>query len=308
MKEILLCDLPSIYRDNFRVRAFIFGNGKKSVCIVGSTRGNEFQQQYIASRVVKKLKEIESNGQINDGYQIVVIPSANPYSLNISKKFGTIDNSDMNRLFPGNPNGSTAEQINNIIFEFSKDYEYGIHLPSYYMIGSFLPHVRIIKTELEYDEVAKDFMMPYVSIQSPKPFEKSSLNYNWQKAGVKAFSLYSSQTEGVDKNSAHLILRSILLFLRNRSIINTQILGGYESEFIDENNRIISVKTPQAGFFVPKVKVGFEIEKGDLLAEIHDPYTDEISAKIIAPVSGIVYFMYSKPLTYGHTAIIKLII
>lgn len=308
MKEILLCDMSALYRDNFRVKGFVFGSGKKSICIVGSTRGNEFQQQFIASRVVKKLKELESNGQINEGFEILVIPSCNPYSLNTNKKFWSIDNSDMNRLFPGRAGGTTTEQIDSAIFEYTKNYEYAIHLPSYYMTGSFLPHVRIIKTELDYTDIAKDFMMPYISIQSPKPFEKCTLNYNWQKEGVKAFSLYSSQTEGVDRNSAHLVLRSILLFLKNRGIINTEILGGYESEFVDEENRIISVKTPQAGFFVSKVKVGFEVEKGDLLAEIHNPYTDEISAEIFAPVNGVVFFMHSKPFTYGHTAVIKLII
>ena len=56
------------------------------------------------------------------------------------------------------------------------------------------------------------------------------------------------------------------------------------------------------------MKVGFEVEKGDLLAEIHNPYTDEVTAQIKSPSCGVVYFMHSTPMTYGHTAVIKLII
>lgn len=308
MKEMEFCNMQALYRDNFRVRGFSFGSGKKSVCIVGPMRGNEYQQQFIVSRVVHRLKEIEASGEINDGFEILVIPCCNPYSINTRKKFWSIDNTDINRIFHGTGAGSTTEIIANAVFNVTKEYEYGIHLPSYYMPGSFLPHVKILRTEFEYTEIAKDFMMPYISTCMPKTFEKSTLNYNWQLAGIKAFSIYSSQTESVDRNSAHLVLRSILLFLRNQGIIKTEILGGYESEIIEEDKRVVPIKTPQAGFFVPKVKIGLEVEKGDLLAEIHNPYTDEVSAQVIAPVAGVVFFMHHTPLTYGQSTVFKLII
>ena len=56
------------------------------------------------------------------------------------------------------------------------------------------------------------------------------------------------------------------------------------------------------------IKVGFEVEKGDLLAEIHDPYTDEVISELRSPVDGVVFFMHSAPMTYSQTAVFKLII
>ena len=308
MREISLCKMGGLYRDDFDVKGFVFGSGKKSVCIVGPTRGNEYQQQFIASRIVKRLKELEAAGEINEGYEIMVVPSANPYSMNIKKKFWSIDSTDMNRMFPGRLDGVTTELIAKNVYDATKDFEYGIQFASLITAGSFLPHVRIFKSSLEYSESAIDFMMPYVVISEPHPDEKRTLNYSWQQSGVKAFSIYSTSTEEIDRNSAHLVLRSVLLFMKNRGIIKTEILGGYESEVLAENKDIISVRTPSAGFFVSKVRVGFEVSKGDLLAEIHDPYTDEIISEIIAPVSGVVFFMHSTPMTYSHTAVLKLIV
>lgn len=309
MREITICDMPSLYRDNFRVRGFVFGSGKKSVSIVGTFRGNEFQQQFIASRLVKRLQQLEAAGELNEGYEILVIPSANTYSMNTKKKFWSIDNTDMNRVFPGREDGSTPEIVANAVFNKTKEYEYGIHFASYYMVGSFLPHVRMMKSDLEYADKARDFMMPYIAIRDPRSYEKKTLNYAWQEAGVKAFSLYSSQTDGIDRNSAHLVLRSVLLFLKNQGIINTEILGGYTtSEVLEEEKRIVPVRTPQAGFFVPMVKVGFEVAKGDVLAEIHDPYTDDVISEIKSPSDGVVFFMHSAPMTYSHSAVFKLII
>lgn len=54
---------------------------EKSVCIVGTMRGNEVQQ------LVKKMKQLEAEGRITPGHKILIIPSCNPYSMNIQKRF-----------------------------------------------------------------------------------------------------------------------------------------------------------------------------------------------------------------------------
>ena len=36
MKETIIYSFKGLYRDDFRVRGYEFGNGEKSVCILGS--------------------------------------------------------------------------------------------------------------------------------------------------------------------------------------------------------------------------------------------------------------------------------
>ena len=55
MEKKTIYEIKSLYRDNFRVTGYVFGSGKQSVCIVGNTRGNEIQQLYICSQLVKSL-------------------------------------------------------------------------------------------------------------------------------------------------------------------------------------------------------------------------------------------------------------
>ena len=59
MKKEIIFENKALYRDNFRVTGFRFGEGKKSACIVGSIRGNEVQQLYTCSQLVQALKELE---------------------------------------------------------------------------------------------------------------------------------------------------------------------------------------------------------------------------------------------------------
>ncbi|MCC8098083.1 MAG: succinylglutamate desuccinylase/aspartoacylase family protein [Eubacterium sp.] len=106
MRRNIIFELKSPYRDNMRITAFEFGSYndpgcENSLAILGSTRGNEFQQLYSTSRIVEALRILESEGQIEKGKKIVVIPTANNYSFNLHKRFWSLDNTDINRMFPG---------------------------------------------------------------------------------------------------------------------------------------------------------------------------------------------------------------
>lgn len=162
MKKKIVYEIKSLYRDHFRVTGYEFGEGKKSVCIVGNTRGNEVQQLYVCSQLVKRLKKMEEEGKIKSGHRILVIPSINPYSMNIQKRFWTTDNTDINRMFPGYDLGETTQRIAAGVFEVVKEYEYGMQLASFYMPGKFTPHIRMMKAGFENTELAKKFGMPYV--------------------------------------------------------------------------------------------------------------------------------------------------
>jgi predicted deacylase len=117
MKKELLFDLKSPYRSNFQIHGFRFGEGKKTVAIVGAMRGDEVQQQFICSQLVKNLIEIEEEGLIRKGHEILVIPSVNHYSMNINKRFWVMDNTDINRMFPGYDKGETTQRIAAALFD-----------------------------------------------------------------------------------------------------------------------------------------------------------------------------------------------
>ena len=79
--------LKSTYRDDFRIDGYRFGKGEKTCCIVGALRGNEVQQLYVCSQIIKALSNLEKKGNITYNHEIMVIPSLNPFSMNIQRRF-----------------------------------------------------------------------------------------------------------------------------------------------------------------------------------------------------------------------------
>lgn len=306
MNKRVIYEMVGLYRDNFQIIGYEFGEGEKSVCIVGSSRGNEVQQIYCCSKLVKKFRQLEAEGRIREGHKILIIPSLNPYSMNIQKRFWPTDNTDINRMFPGYDLGETTQRIADGVFREISEYQFGIQFTSFYMPGNFVPHVRLMDEGYSRIETAMQFGLPYVVKRKVRPYDTATLNYNWQVWNTEAFSLYTTATEQIDPNGAGQAVLSVMNFLSAQNIIRYQVPVLAESKVVTDTE-LVSVRTSESGVFEPLVKAGEEVKTGQPLANIIHPYESELIETLYAPVDGKIFFIHNAPLTYANTAVIKIV-
>ncbi len=307
MVEKTIFSLESVYREPLEIKAFCFGDmSQKTICIMGAMRGNEVQQIFVCAKLVQQLKKLEINGCIAKNMGIMVIPCANYYSMNIGKRFWAMDNTDINRMFPGYALGETTQRIADGLFAEIQGFAYGIQLASFYQPGRFLTHVKHMKTEFTTDEGLSDFGLPYALIRIPKPYDTTTLNYNWQLWNTKAYSLFTHSTDDMREESADSAVNAILRFMKNRNIINYPIHSGYVTSIINESD-IIQVRASCGGICRIKTKIGAVVEEGQVLAEILNPFTCDILCEIKAPAKTTVFFHFASPLVVEGTVIFKLI-
>ncbi|MCM1192045.1 MAG: M14 family metallopeptidase [Butyrivibrio sp.] len=306
MNKRIIYELKGIYRDTFRVTGYEFGSGENEVCIVGSSRGNEVQQVYCCSQLVKKMKQLEDEGRIAEGHKILIIPSINPYSMNIQKRFWSTDNTDINRMFPGYDMGETTQRIADGVFREISEYRFGIQFTSFYMPGDFVPHVRLMDEGFSDPETARLFGLPYVIIRRVRPYDTTTLNYNWQVWNTQAFSMYTSTTSRIDRDSAGQAVLAVMNFLSGLGMLKYSIPDKLHSKIVHDDELIL-IKTAKSGIFDPMVKAGEEVRTGQPLANILDPYEGDVLETLYAPFNRVVFFVHNEPLTYANTAVIKLI-
>lgn len=306
MDKKLLFEMESLHRDSFRVTGFEFGHGEKSACIIGAMRGNEVQQLFICSQIVKKLNELEKEGHILPGKSVMVVPCCNSFSMNVGKRFWPSDNTDINRMYPGYNLGETTQRIAAGIFEQIKDYKIGIQFASNYIPGKFLPHVKMMHTGFEDLHMACDFDFPYVVVRMPKPYDTTTLNYNWQVWETKAFSLYTASTEYIDKETAAMAVEAVLAFLAKQKIIEYNHKDIYDTKVIRERE-LVNVKADVSGIFVPEKGHNDVVSEGDVLANVIDPYEGKIIKEIKSPCNGIIFFVQDKPLLLANALVYRII-
>ena len=306
MKKKILFSLRSPYREQLNITGFCFGHGKKAAAIIGAMRGNEVQQMYVCSRIVQELKKLESDGKISEDSEILVVPCVNYYSMNIGKRFWAMDNTDINRMFPGYDMGETTQRIADGLFKEIKEYEYGIQLASFYQPGNFLPHVKIMDTGFTDPELMQDFGLQFGIIRKPRPYDTTTLNYNWQIWETKAFSVYANATDEIDETAAEEVVYAILRFLDKQGKISVNTPPGYMTKIIDES-KTKQIRSEAGGIFRSLIEIGRRVDHGDLLGIIKDPFDGEIVSEIRSPVSGTVYFEYHAPLINSNTVCFKII-
>jgi len=306
MYKETLYTVKSPFRGEMNILGYRFGKGDKAACIVGPTRGNEVQQLYICSQIIKTLSRLEKTGAIVNNKEIMVIPSINHYSINIEKRFWAMDNTDINRMFPGQEDGDTTKRIAAGIFEAVKGYGYGIQFASFHTPGDFIPHVRMMETGYQNISLANLFGLPYVVTRKPQPIDTGTLNYSWQMNGSSAFSVYTSATDRIDERSAKQAVSSVLRFLTRMGIIKYNCHNGFIATTLEEES-LMSVRVNVSGIYRRFKDPGDEVAFGDILAEVVDPIEGEVISQIIAPSDGIIFFAHAKPLVIENCIVYKMI-
>lgn len=306
MKRETLYTLETPYRQDFSIEGFRFGRGEKACAIVGGVRGNEIQQMYVCAQLVQALARLEKQGAISAGQEILVVPCINHFSMNVGSRFWAMDKTDINRMFPGYDQGETTQRIAAALFTAVQGYRYGIHFASFYLPGDFVPHVRIMETGYQTASLGNLFGLPYVVMRSPQPIDTTTLNYNWQIWETNAFSVYTKETDCIDEGSARQAVSAVLRFLSRAGVLKYPCHSGYLAAVVQETE-MTNLLTPAGGLFRRFKHPGQDVEYGEPLGEILDPFTCEVRGQVVSPTSGVVFFAMKKPLVTQHEVAFKLI-
>ena len=301
MRRTTLYRLDVPYRESMRVEGFEFGSGTGPITcsVVGSTRGDEVQQSYVAARIVGRLAELEEHDRLAPDVRILVVPCANPLSMNVGSRFWPADGTDVNRHFPGAPHGITTERVAAGIFSAVRDSTYGIQLASFNQQGDFVPHVRVMRTNELSEEslsMAADFRLPCVVARQPDTYDRGTLNYVWQDWDTHAFSLYSQTTDRIDHASANKVVSAVIRFLASRKVLRGHVAGGVDSMLLDEAQLVNVRTTDAAGYLESFVRPGEHVEHGQELGVVLDAFDAHVRERLVAPASGVVFFCRVKAL------------
>lgn len=227
---------------------------------------------------------------------------------------GGITPIDMNRICPGSEDGKIEEQIiskylNNILSK--ADYMVDLHgggnyrAPVFYSIGAPQKLGNSAKKSLEL-AIASGIQIVKTEWE---PLHHGYLTTYATEMGIPSFMIE------VGAHSDRYTRRDFYVDVMVRAITNTmKYLGMLEGPrdiplqpFLVKRNKVENVqylvKVSQlpirfGGLFKPKVMVGEKVEKGQLLAQILNPFWGEVLQNVIAPEDGICLSINAYPIIY----------
>ncbi|MCR4608424.1 MAG: succinylglutamate desuccinylase/aspartoacylase family protein [Eubacterium sp.] len=298
IETVTSVDLPideklMIKKNRIMPGEYVVSRNLKRISIVTGIHGDELEGQYVCYELQRRImNEYENLTGIVDVY-----PAMNPLGIDsITRGIPAFD-LDMNRLFPGNKDGNMTEYLAAGIMEdvAGSDIVYDIHASNIYLTE--IPQIRI-------NELHADTLVPLA--------EKSNVDFIW----VHGASTVLEATFAHSLNSIGTPVLVVEMGVGMRltreygdqlidGIFNTmKELGMWQGEVSEVRKPMIS-KNPEdvsylnasaSGLFVPEVRHGAFLSKGDLIGKIVDPLSGRILDEVRAPQGGRLFTIRDYPI------------
>jgi predicted deacylase len=266
--------------DGFRVVVeALRGTGPgPTLCVVAGIHGDELNGVAIARRVVDESNPTRLLGSL------VVVPIVNPHGfLNGSRYLP--DRRDLNRHFPGRSRGSAASRIAHDFFERVVrrcDGVIDLHTGSFNRTN--LPQIRADLGEVQNLRLAWGFGTEHV-VHSVG--EEGTLRRAAGEAGLAAVVYEAGEPLRFQPEKIELGVRGIRTLLESLGMLPGSATARRPQRHY---HRTQWVRADVSGIYIPTVKLGQRVERGQPLAQVTDPFSSRRS-EIHAPRDGRVLGM-----------------
>ncbi|HYE77301.1 MAG TPA: succinylglutamate desuccinylase/aspartoacylase family protein [bacterium] len=254
--------------------------------VVGITAGVHGDEVSGMETVLRFLAELDPHQVAGT---VVIAPVLNPTGYRHNQRNVFEDDTDLNRVFPGRKEGSTAEQVAFHLFEhLLRKLDFAIDIHDAGKLHSLLPHTRINVDDQDHcTSCTREMGLLY---GTELVLERSGA------AGMMAIEarrllrlpVLTVEVGGANNLRDHFIERG-LRGLRNFLISQGMLEGELElPEFQFALKERTGIPAPLSGIIRFHANLGDGVAKGDVLADIRDPLTGRLET-VEAPGTGVVF-------------------
>jgi hypothetical protein len=274
---------------------------EKRISIVTGTHGDELDGQYICYEIIRRIKENPSKLKgIVDIY-----PDVNPLGLDTGSRGIPMFELDMNRIFPGDGNGATAEFmasgiVNDII---GSDLCLDIHSSNIFIKEA--PQVRVNEEcadrLLDY---AKMLNVDFIWIYSSITVLEATLAYSLNKMGVPTLVAELGVGHRISNTYCHQMIDGIFNMLVSMGVWD-DAPKEVKQPIISTEGEVSMISAKETGVFVSAVSEMGTIGMGTHIGDIIEPIEGRIIQRIESPTDGIIFTLRENPVVYKGALIAR---
>ena len=296
IKTIVSTSLPINERFAIRKNIIKNGTGNRRVCIVTGTHGDELEGQMVCYLVAKHLNE---HLDLLDG-TVEIYPALNPLGIDTIQRGIPNFDLDMNRIFPGNPNGTMAEQAAHLIVEDLKgaDLVFDIHSSNLYLRET--PQVRInVLNEKELVPLAQRLNIDFVWVHDAATVLESTLAHSLNSTGTKCLVAELGVGQRINHKMCNRLTLGIFNLMKDLGMWKGEIQQSLISNpIVCKGDNVEFLNAATSGIFITELKCGVVVAEGEEIGQIVEPMTGTVLSRVISPVEGYMFTIRAYPIVY----------
>ena len=265
----------------------------KRISVVTGIHGDELEGQYVCYELQRR---IDLNKECLEGI-VDIYPAMNPLGIDsITRGIPAFD-LDMNRLFPGNIDGNMTEYLAAGIIEDVKgsDCVVDIHASNIYLTE--IPQIRI--NELHADTLiplAKCANVDFIWVHGASTVLESTFAHSLNSIGTPVLVVEMGVGMRLTKEYGDQMVDGIFNLMKELGIWTGEACATHKPMISKDPDDVSYLNATASGLFVPEVKHGSRLVKGELIGRIVDPLCGKVLDEVKAPQGGMLFTIRDYPI------------
>ena len=280
----------------------LYGDEKR-IAIVTGTHGDELEGQYVCyllNRTIAQQKE-HLKGIVD------IYPALNPMGIDSITRGIPMFDMDMNRIFPGDEYGATAEYVAAGIIKDLAGADLCIDIHSSNIFLRELPQIRINEQSSEaLLPYARLLNMDFIWIHSAATVLEATLAYSLNQLDVPTLVVEMGVGMRIDQQNGQQLVDGILNLMKKMGVWSGPVRAP-RRPIISSDGHVSFINAGQAGIFVPQVEYLDRVHRGDLVGAIVSPLTGEILQQLEAPCDGMIFTLREYPVVNQGSLIARIL-
>lgn len=296
IKTIVSTELP--IGEQFTIKKNIIHNGtsQKRICIVTGTHGDELEGQMVCYLLAKCLNE---NLPQLDG-TVEIYPALNPLGIDTIQRGIPNFDLDMNRIFPGNKNGTMAEQAAHAIIEDLKGAELVVDIHSSNLYLRETPQVRInVLDEERLVPMAQKMGIDFVWVHDAATVLEATLAHSLNSTGTNCIVAEMGVGQRINHKMCSRFVNGLLNLMADMGLWLGKVdKTSLPDPILCKGDSVEFLNAETSGVFITDLKCGVVVAKDELIGEIVEPSTGKVLSRVVSPCEGFLFTIRAYPIVY----------
>jgi len=301
LETLLSLALP--YRETVTVRRTVYrGGAGPRVAVTAGMQGNELEGLYLCHRLAAWLEQLAQTHPEALLGQVELYPALNPLGLDTLQRTLPVYDSDLDRAFPGHPQGLLPQRIAAAVLTQLQGATLVIALQASDMHLQEIPQARI---EPRFAErlvpLAQQLNLDLICLQKAATVAETTLAHSLNARGEPCLLVTTGTGIGLTRRHTGQLVAGILTLWRELGVLAPDLplpATGHYPLLVDAA-RVHRLNADVSGLFdAQPVACGDLVKAGELLGSIVSPFEGRTLAEVRAPAAGLLATLRHYPLVY----------
>jgi len=301
-------ELP--YRERIALERAVFeGGAGPRVAVVSGLHGDELEGLYVCHCLAGWLEALAKRRPEALLGRVELYPAMNPLGLDTLQRRVPIHDVDLNRVFPGHPEGLFPHRLAHAALRqlLGAALVIDIHASNVYLRE--IPQVRVARAfERELVPLARSMNLDLIWVHEAVTVLENTIAHSLNERGTPCLVVEMGVGMRITPAFADQLVTGILsLWQRIGALASDLALEPLaRAPLVADDSNVHYLNAEVSGMFVPATEHWMAVGRGELLGRIVSPLQGEPLCEVRSPVDGVVFTLREYPLVYEGSLLARI--